>query len=192
MTYLKIVLGAALAVFSLTTTAARPDKILVCHVESETGKVDLLMVPERANHLGNPGHFYEGLTDYLPEEVGASGDGTEDSDGNGIDEGCEPSVTCPCWEESDLLSVTAENFNEFSCSFFADLYPGVAVIANISGSTPGVEGGFGVDTIDRDPAICFTRDFGIGFGVSFDEANACISQIASRCADVGDPIIGGN
>lgn len=80
-----------------------PGKVLVCHVGNElpeydpactegcgdAGKIDLIEVANPAKHLGNPAHTYDGQSDYDPVEAGATGEGKEDSDGNGIDDGCE-------------------------------------------------------------------------------------------------------
>lgn len=108
-----------ISVFSLllsTSVFAKPQKILVCHVGNEVGpggedylddpgcvpieengyfcpdagKIDLISVKNDSQHLGNPSHTYNGISDYLPADVGASGEGNEDSDGDGIDDGCAP------------------------------------------------------------------------------------------------------
>ena len=101
-----------------TVVAAKQEKELVCHVGSEVGpgpdfddylddpgcipieennyfcpdagKIDLISVAKASKHLGKPSHMYDGISDYTPEEVYASGDSKEDSNGDGIDDGCEP------------------------------------------------------------------------------------------------------
>jgi hypothetical protein len=192
--------------------AARQEKTLVCHVGSQAGpggevflddpdcvpseensyfcpdagKIDLIVVGNADAHLGNPSHSWDGLADYEPAEVGASGDGTEDSDGDGVDDGCEPAMPCPCWAEDDLLSVTADNQSlDGSCSD-GSVLPLQAVIQNDE-VDPEVEGGFSASS--GTPSFCSTRDFEPFFLlVTFEEATACISQIATRCAAIGDPI----
>jgi hypothetical protein len=53
-----------------------------------------------------------------------------------------------------------------------------------------VEGGFGAFATDGALSFCATRDFEPNFlVVSFEAAAACISQIASRCAAIGDPLL---
>lgn len=106
---------------------------------------------------------------------------------NGVDDDCNGEideggvcVACPCWEESELLSVTAANQLPFnSCSTFD-----VPVIQNIPGSTPGVEGGFAAFS-----GRCLTRDFPpFSLAITAEEEQECADQIRSRCAAIGDPI----
>ncbi len=214
MKFIQITIGWTLILFAVTGFAGPKVKQLVCHVGNEVGpggetylddpnclpsdtnnyfcpdagKIDLILVPENANHLGNDSHSFDGISDYTPDEVDASGEGTEDSDGDGVDDGCQPPEACPCWDEVDLLSVTAENvISDGSCSNGSS-YPNLAVIQN-DGSTPEVEGGFAA--FNDINTFCSTRDeppFVI-FDIAPEEANACIAQIAQRCADIGDPII---
>jgi hypothetical protein len=87
----------------------KKDKVLVCHVGSElpeydpactegcgdAGKVDLIAVPDLARHIGHPGHAYLGVVDFEPLPAGATGIGSEDSDGDGIDDGCEVDFSRP-------------------------------------------------------------------------------------------------
>lgn len=211
---LHLLLTAALSL-AATGVAASPDKGLVCHVGNEAGpagevylddpdcvpgedngyfcpdagKVDLLVVGNVGAHLDNDSHSWDELSDYDPAEVGASGDGTEDSDGNGVDDGCEPPRPCPCWAERDLLSVTAENHQKANSCFAVSLLPIIAAIINDPAlADPDVEGGFGAFASDAQ-SICVTRDFEPLFlNISVEEAAACISQIAARCAAIGDPL----
>ena len=94
---------------------------------------------------------------------------------------------CPCWVEADLQSVTVENnLDELSCST-ASLYPFAALIQN-DGSSPEVEGGF---LADPEASLCATRDFAPfaeGITVTAEEAGACLDQVVTRCAAIGDPI----
>jgi hypothetical protein len=111
MRNILILFVATLMLFAATKLAAGQEKELICHVgnkESRTGdtylddpdckggncpdagKIDLIVVANVAKHLGNPSHIYDEIPDYRPSDVGASGDGTEDSNGDGIDDGCEP------------------------------------------------------------------------------------------------------
>jgi hypothetical protein len=119
--------------FAATGFAAKKEKDLICHVGNEegpggetylddpgcvpieengyfcpdAGKIDLIEVANSSKHLNNPSHTYDGIDDYLPEDVGASGEGDEDSNGDGVDDGCEPPVvaSCPCWTSEVLDSV---------------------------------------------------------------------------------------
>lgn len=207
---------------------ARQEKSLVCHVGNElgsqgetwlenpncevpegwvgeytcpdAGKVDLILVAKAAKHLGNENHSWDGLSDYDPFAVGASGDSTEDANGDGIDDGCEvpTAVTCPCWDEQDLMVVTAENQLSFtSCSDvnpnFA--YPAGAIIQNVPGSTPDLEGGFAAYNLFWNAELLrgcqtreqWTRNIGV-VPTTEQEAAVCIDQIAARCAAIGDSI----
>jgi hypothetical protein len=103
---------------------------------------------------------------------------------------CVPDTAnqCPCWDTDELLSVTAaNNLIGDTCSTRPDVD---ALIQNIRGSTPGVEGGFAADTGGYSGAPrCDTRDFPpSNLAISLEEAEACIAEIKQRCADVGDPI----
>lgn len=90
---------------------------------------------------------------------------------------------CPCWEESALENVTAENQLGFnSC-------PGIGLMDVIQNSAPapGVEGGFAADPqgLTGQPA-CFTRDHPpFSLSVSEDEAQYCADQILKRCTEIG-------
>lgn len=212
-THLLMAAALSLAAFSV---AASPERSLVCHVGNtagpagevylddpgcvpgedngyvcpDAGKVDLILVASSGAHLGNASHSWDGLADYDPAQVGASGDGTEDSDGNGVDDGCEPPLPCPCWAESDLLSVTAANhLAANSCSAVSNL-PLAAIIQNDQElNDPEVEGGFTAFASDQATSLCATRDFEPFLRlISAGEAAACITQIASRCAAIGDPL----
>lgn len=95
---------------------------------------------------------------------------------------------CPCWEEAELQSVTAENQLDpglGSCSsFFAS-----AVIQNIPGSTPGVEGGFAVFTNPNGDSACLTRDLPpFQLLITQEEAEGCEQSIRARCEAIGTPI----
>jgi hypothetical protein len=214
MRTIQILFAAALMLFAATALAAKKDKVLICHVGNEegpagevyhpacvpeeandyfcadAGKIDLILVSGNANHLGNGSHMYDGISDYEPGDVGASGDGTEDSNGDGVDDGCEPPEICPCWDEVELLSVTAENnLPAGSCSVGSNL-PLNAVIQN-DFTSPGVEGGFAAQILLDDviDGVCLTRDFEPFFlEISVEETASCIAQIAARCAAIGDPI----
>lgn len=130
---LKIILTVTLMLFAATSFAAKKEKELICHVGNEAGpegevylddpgcvpieengyfcpdagKIDLIEVANTSKHLNNPSHTFNDLDDYLPGEVGASGVGNEDSNGDGVDDGCEPPIlaSCPCWTTEELNSV---------------------------------------------------------------------------------------
>ena len=198
----QVLCACTLVLFTAAGHAAPKEKDLVCHVDSETGNINLIVVSKTANHLGNPAHSYDGISDYKPNLVEASGDSTEDSNGDGIDDGCEPSQECPCWAEMELLSVTADNNHPaFSCSTAFSFPEGAviraAVIQNNATAQPAssVEGGFGAVRASSpdDPGYCNTRDIPPNFlDISDEEAAACIDQIVARCAAIGDPIVVSN
>ena len=198
------------------TVHAKSEKVLVCHVGSATGpqgetwlddpdcvpgedngyfcpdagKIDLIVVPANANHLDNPSHEWAGIADYDPIELGASGQGTEDSNGDGIDDGCELSSPCPCWNEAELQQVTADNQLDNSSCDNPSVYPLAAQIQDDQeGVDDGVEGGFTAGAVVND-MFCNLRDAGIDLSISETEAMACIEQIARRCAAIGAPITG--
>lgn len=121
---MKIIFTFICVFFTATGFAAPKEKTSVCHVGNEVGpkgevylddpgcvpiedngyfcpdagKIDLIEVPKPNKHLNNPSHQFDELSDYLPGDVGASGVGNEDSNGDGVDEGCAPptNATCPC------------------------------------------------------------------------------------------------
>ncbi len=81
-------------------------KVAVCHVGhklplydpactencGDAGKIDLIFVTPKAaeKHLNNPDHTFDGVSDYLPGDEGASGEGSEDTSDDGVyvDDGC--------------------------------------------------------------------------------------------------------
>lgn len=211
----RAILFSALLLFAVTGFAGPKVKQLICHVGSnvgpggevylddpdcvpddtnnyfcpDAGKIDLIRVPANSNHLGNDAHSFDGFYDYDPIATGASGEGTEDSNGNGIDDGCEPVEPCPCWDEVELQNVTALNQqNSSSCSNGSN-YPTEVIIQNVEGSTPGLQGGF-IAFNQGTNQFCATRDPDTQIQqITSDEANACIEQIATRCDDIGDRIV---
>lgn len=228
MTFERIVIALAFLVLASSASANKEIR-LVCHVGNEVGpggvtylddpncvpsdvngyfcpdagKIDLIVVAEKAaeNHLENLSHYWDGTSDYDPLVKGATGNGTEDSDGNGVDDGCEIPSECPCWDAIELLQVTAINQADISCSDAAFLYPDFAFIEdNVPYTDRVVQGGFLAYTSafagGAGQARCITRELP-GFPetlmvVSDDDAAICISQIAVRCADIDDPIVNGD
>lgn len=97
---------------------------------------------------------------------------------------------CSCWEVSELQSVTAVNeLDPGSDSCFPGFF-GVdgAVIQNILGSTPDVEGGFAAAT-DGVVGLCLTRDQPpFQLEITPEQAGNCIQQIRNRCEAIGTPI----
>jgi hypothetical protein len=202
-----------LTLLATTALADKPQKTLVCHVGNETGpggetylddpsctpgednayfcpdagKIDLIVIAKAHKHLENPAHEFDGISDYEPAEISASGSGTEDSDGNGIDDGCEPPAeACPCWSEHELQSVTAENKSGTSCSGQSS-YPYIAMIVTDTETAGFIAAHFP----DYSTVVCGsitgeTEEF--IDPITPDEADACIAQIAARCRDIGDPI----
>lgn len=149
---IKIILTVTLMLFAATGFAAKKEKDLICHVGNEegsegevylddpgcvpveengffcpdAGKIDLIEVANTSKHLNNPNHTYDGIDDYLPDEVGASGEGNEDSDGDGIDDGCQPPpppASCPCWTNEVLDSVDGFNTNNDQIGIYTESNP---------------------------------------------------------------------
>lgn len=110
-----------------------------------------------------------------------------DASCDSIDDDSEDTVDCPCWNSNDLLNVTADNHrDDFSCGTQTSTE---ALIQNVSGSTPGLEGGFAADSGPWiGSPMCQTRDLVIGAViVTADEAANCIQQIFDRCTAIGFP-----
>lgn len=79
----------------------------------DAGKIDLILVAKRANHLGNEAHAFNGLSDYEPfkENAGSDPNDFEDINGpDGIDDGCELEelLTCPCWADQTLSETVTQ------------------------------------------------------------------------------------
>lgn len=79
----------------------------------DAGKIDLILVSKRANHLGNEAHAFNGLSDYEPfkENAGSDPNDFEDINGpDGIDDGCELEelLTCPCWGGQTLSATVTQ------------------------------------------------------------------------------------
>jgi hypothetical protein len=192
MNALKLFVVSILLFASGNLMAAKAPKVLVCHVSGD-GEINLILVSANSNHLGNAKHNFEGLTDYEPATIGASGEGTEDIDGDGIDEGCEPpeGVACPCWETSDLMAVTEANFApEFSCESGSFL-PFAATIETYD-NEPGVAESFAAGLFESGLGFCQTSEgqgaAAEGLPATDDEAASCISQIVDRCNEINHPI----
>lgn len=197
MNVLKLVVVSIFLIASGNLLAAKQPKLAVCHVGGD-GEINLLVVSANSNHLGNASHSYDGILDYEPSEVGATGIGTEDFDGDGVDEGCEPpvGVACPCWEEGDLQAVTAENQNfGASCDLGGvSFLPFVARVENSLGfglpeRNPEIEGGFTAADFGDGSPFCQTRDYEpFLLIISGEEAASCIEHIVDRCEAIGSPI----
>jgi hypothetical protein len=213
----RLFIGIAL-MFTAVNAAAKQDKVLLCHVGNETGpggevylddpdcvpndlnnyfcpdagKIDLIVVAKPAKHLNNPSHTWDGISDYEPSEIGATGEGTEDSDGNGIDDGCEiPAGDCPCWATLELNAVTEANQDpSFSCDV-GSIPPYLVVLQNTLIFSPIVEGGFLAEVDPPNILNCFTRDFPESSqeNLTLEQASYCYQQIVDRCAAIGSPII---
>jgi hypothetical protein len=112
----KNLLMLPLTILCAPAFAAQAEKTLVCHVDSVVGTIDLISVPEGANHLGNENHQFDGLSDYEPSDAGATGEGKEDENGDGVADGCEPeAAACPCWTEFDLVVFENDGSNPVRC-----------------------------------------------------------------------------
>jgi len=128
-----------LMLFAATNLAAGQEKNLICHVGNkesrsgetylddpdckggncpDAGKIDLIMVAHAAMHLDNPAHMYDSISDYRPEDIGASGVGTEDSNGDGVDDGCEPPPMCgDCLTNNDYAGCEIDACETAVCAF---------------------------------------------------------------------------
>ena len=193
MKLIQIAFLTGLMLITITALGAKKQKVLICHVGSDVGAADEVYlddpdcVPGDTNDVGNKAHAFDGFADYEPSLVGASGVGTEDSNGDGIDDGCEPVETCPCWDQIELMSVSNENnYNAASCEN-GSILPHQALIQNNEAPNPDVEGSFVAVTFGTS-AYCQTNAPESGLLITADEGNACIAQIATRCAAIGHPI----
>jgi hypothetical protein len=193
MNALKLVIVSILLIGSNNLLAAKAPKVLVCHVGGE-GEINLILVSANSSHLGNASHSFDDLTDYEPSTIGASGEGTEDIDGDFIDEGCEPpvGVACPCWEIADLSAVTEENNAQESSCDANSFLPLAATIETYDNEVDVAES-FAAGLFAPGEGFCQTSE-GQGQPVSGlpatdEEAAACISQIVDRCDEINDPIL---
>jgi hypothetical protein len=179
------------------------ETVRVCHVGSElpeydpnctencgdAGKIDLIEVSVNAYHLGNPAHAYGGVSDYLPGDEGASGVGTEDSDGDGVDDGCEipEDPYCPCFTTEDLV----EGGPIVECG---ENFPGFSDLAAII-YEEGVEGRPGkacsgincVDPVLPSCAISTAADQRISEGITAEEDAGCRTLILDICPNPNSP-----
>ena len=144
-----------LAILALSASAWAADKVTICHVPP-----------------GNPDNAHS---------ISVS----ENAVQKHLNHGDFLGECCPCWEVSELQSVTAENqLPGDSC-----VSDGIGtVIQNIPGSTPDVEGGFGAITNGVD-GVCATRDLPPFFLlITAQQAENCAQQIRARCEAIGTPI----
>lgn len=148
-----------LAVLALSAPAWAADKVTICHVPP-----------------GNPDNSHA---------ISVS----ENAVQKHLNHGDFLGECCPCWEVSELQSVTAENqFDPGVASCVPAFIFGGVVIQNIPGSTPDVEGGFAAAT-DGENGLCLTRDLPPLFlEISAQQAENCAQQIRARCAAIGTPI----
>ena len=135
----QLIIAAVLALYVSTAVEARKEKTVICHVGNEAGpsgeeylddpgcvpieengyfcpdagKIDLISVANANKHLNNPNHEWDGISDYLPGDIGASGEGDTDTDSDGIDEGCEPASVLRVFvsRQVNLTAVTASSGN---------------------------------------------------------------------------------
>jgi hypothetical protein len=122
MYFTKFLLSIAFVLFASSALAGKaekepkPEKVLVCHVGSTKDsegatnlKIDLISVSEKSKHIKDmgkdfPKHSYvdesgfEWVDFYPAEGVGDDPADFDDSNGDGIDDGCEleEEVVCPC------------------------------------------------------------------------------------------------
>jgi len=145
----------------------------------DAGKIDLILVSKRANHLGNEAHAFNGLSDYEPfkENAGSDPNDFEDINGpDGIDDGCELEelLTCPCWAGQTL----SETVTQLDAWFAADAYLG--------SSTPNcVSGGASDDFIVwfTDPSVAVVR---LLVGGNVEKGFSCTFQRAGMSAAPAD------
>jgi hypothetical protein len=207
----RIILFCALILIATTGLAAKQEKTLICHVGNEmgpngetylddpgcvphldndwfcpdAGKIDLIEVAKPNKHLDNDLHSYDGISDYLPGEIGASGEGDEDSNGDGIDDGCETEelLTCLCWDgftESELvIALESGTVTTPQCSVDA----GLAVARDGSDDDPLLRASVGSSGGGECQLFLGSTRIGMGFQDSnralecWLEAEAVISQI---------------
>jgi hypothetical protein len=111
MYFTKILLSIVFVLFASTALAAKPDKTLICHVDSDAGRIDLILVSRKSKH--GDSHTFDGISDYAPllADVGDDPADFEDNSSppDGIDDGCETEelLTCPCWDTHTLSSLVA-------------------------------------------------------------------------------------
>src|SRR5262249_17335538 len=89
---------------------------------------------------------------------------------------------CPCWNESDLLAVTAENESHYgredgSC----------ALTSQVHGIEDTAGDFFFVSGAGNKPPFCLARSFSAP--ISSKEWEVCSLQISNRCAAIGTPQI---
>jgi hypothetical protein len=185
----RLILSLVFVAFAPTAMAERPVKTLVCHVSDE-GNINLIEVANPAKHIGNESHAYGTEVDYAPPYSVAPGEGKEDSDGDGVDDGCE---RCPCWTEADLPPLDSSDCKwfepdpngQFYQAFVQDSrppnnsyasviinYPGVYVFAwcgvyfgSVSGSLPDIS--FEIEAEEAELPIA--------------EFESCFIDLAARC-----------
>lgn len=164
----------------------------------DAGKIDLILVSERANHLGNEAHAFDGLSDYEPfkENAGSDPNDFEDINGpDGIDDGCELEelLTCPCWAGQTLSETVTQldawfaadaalGLSSQSCSlnpfdhhivWFTD--PSVAVVRLLAGGN--ADKGFSCTFQRAGMSAAPDDEFHVQFGGL--ESPACSSELAA-------------
>jgi len=191
---MSLLLGFSQPVFA--GKGGKSDRVSLCHVSTDNHggpRIKLMSVKKTDRHLGNENHVWDDVYDYLPMHMGASGEGNQDSNGNGIDDGCE--VSCPCWQYSELEQVPdepASHHPDFYCKNFytspdssrpGSSFPEWSSIATRQDHSPFV---WFTARVDGRNSSC--SNFPQALGIASIQAEVCAAEIAQRCDDTGDPI----
>lgn len=181
---------------ALAGKASKIDKISVCHVSASPHgalRIQLKTVKEEFRHVGNPDHVWEDVYDYIPMHLGASGEGNHDSNGNGIDDGCE--VSCPCWAYSELQQVPDDPLSHHPDHYCTNFYtspdstrPGSSFPEWSSIATRQDHAPFAWFTARVDGRNSSCSNFPQALGIISIQAEVCAAEIAQRCDETGDPI----
>ena len=151
MNMIRFTLAFAILLLAVPALEARQEKTVICHVGSEegpngetydpnciptddfdcpdAGKIDLIEVANPRKHLGTEArptrHTWDGISDYEPYELGASGIGSEDDDDSDyIDEGCEPAVKPATMFAPQCIDST---YNTITVTFSAPVSNGATI-----------------------------------------------------------------
>jgi len=101
-----------------------------------------------------------------------------------------PWLVCPCWDEIDLLAVTAENISDFmNCEYYAFDYPNMAWIhaEEFSFGFSAFNSNNFLNVTPRCAAVTLDSNYFQEY-ITDEQANDCISQIYARCLDLDRPI----
>ena len=154
------------------TVASAQAKAPLCHYDADADTYALKLVTARAESA----HRNHGDA--------APGEAVPTMEGFTFDDSCMAvaDVSCPCWAESDLDVVTADNQLSGSCVPYSD---GTGI--ELFGINDRSFVGFSALFTSSGGGVCQAVPGGV-IDISAEEVQVCVRQIQDRCDEIGGPV----